>query len=152
MPGRREVDQASAGANQRDNPVYKDKVAEVIGAELRLKAVHRMAQWSRHYSGIGDDHIESLPTSQEFAGAGADALQAGKIESDQFEAAAIRRGVLSHLRGRGLGFLEVPRCSYYLRAVCRKSPRCLHPDARRYAGDQNPFAMQIDPRQDIVCG
>src|SRR5580658_1157784 len=48
MSGRRKVNQASAGANQRGNPVYQDKVAQVIGAELRLKSVHRVAKWSGH--------------------------------------------------------------------------------------------------------
>jgi hypothetical protein len=63
----------------------------------------------------------------------------------------IRRGILSHLCRRGFSFDKVPRRSYCLRAVCRKNPRRLHPDARGHASDENPFAMQIDPSQDIVC-
>src|SRR5579863_9745346 len=100
MPGRREVDQATARANQRRNAIDQYKMAEVVGAELRLKAVQGVPKWSRHYSCIGDDHVESLPARQEFVGAGADAFQAGQIERDQLEAAPIRHGVLSHLRGR----------------------------------------------------
>src|SRR5579863_6748542 len=103
MPGRREVDQASAGANQRSNSVDQYKMAEVVGAELSLKTVQRVPKWRRHYSCIGYDHVESLPARQEFVGAGANALQTGQIERDQLEAAAIRRGVFSHLRGRGFG-------------------------------------------------
>src|SRR4029077_2353523 len=128
MPGRREVDQASAGANQRGNAVDQYKMTEVVGAELRLKTVHGVPKWRRHDSCIGYDHVESLATRQKFIGAGADALQTGEIERDQLEAAAIRRGVLSHLRGRGCGFLKIPRCSYHMRAVGRKSPRRLNPD------------------------
>src|SRR5579862_1725157 len=75
MPGRREVDQASAGANQLSNAIDQYKMAEVVGAELRLKAVHGVSKWSRHYSCIGYDHIESHPTRQEFVSACADALQ-----------------------------------------------------------------------------
>src|SRR4029077_17604022 len=99
MSGRREVDQASAGGNQRGNAIDQYKMAEMVGAELRLKTVQRMPKWRRHYSCVGYDHIEILPSRQKFVGAGANALQAGQIELDQLEAAAIRRGVLSHLRG-----------------------------------------------------
>src|SRR5260370_12907096 len=52
MPGRREVDQASAGANQRGNAIDEYEMAEMIGPELRLKAVHGVPQCSRHYSSI----------------------------------------------------------------------------------------------------
>src|SRR5579872_5336434 len=111
MSGRCEVNQASAGANQRGNAIDQYKMAEVVGAELRLKTVQRVAKWRGHDSCIGYDHVESLPARQKFVGAGANALQAGQIKRDQLEAATIRRGVLSHLRRRGFGFLKVPRCS-----------------------------------------
>src|ERR1700722_1183433 len=150
MPGRREVDQASAGANQRSNSVDQYKMAEGVGAELRLKAVHGVPEWSRHDSCISYDDVESLPARQEFVGAGADALQTGKIERDQLEAATLRRGVLLHLRGRSGGFLKVPRCSCYLGAVGRKCPRRLDADARGHTGDENAFPVQIDSRQNLI--
>src|ERR1700723_2449839 len=53
MPGRREVDQTTARANQRGNAIHQDKMAEVVGAELRLKAVQGVPKWSRHDSRIG---------------------------------------------------------------------------------------------------
>src|SRR5579862_5908423 len=87
MPGRREVDQASAGANQRSNAIDQYKMAEVVGAELRLKAVHGVPKWSCHYSCVGYNHVERLSARQEFVGAGADALQTRQIERDQLEAA-----------------------------------------------------------------
>src|SRR6478672_11589144 len=121
MPGRREIDQTSAGANQRSNAIDQDKMAKVVGAELRLKTVQRVPEGSRHYSSIGYDDVERLPTRQKFVGAGANALQAGQIERDQLEAAAIRPGVFSHLHGRGFGFFKVPRYSCHVRAVGRKS-------------------------------
>jgi hypothetical protein len=37
-------------------------------------------------------------------------------------------------------------------AVGRKSPRRLNPDARGNARDKNAFSVQIDPRQNLVCG
>src|SRR5882757_10096755 len=149
MPGRREVDQASAGANQQGNAIDQYKMAEVVGAELRLKTVQRVPKWRRHYSCIGYDDVESLPARQKFVGAGANALQTGQIERDQVECATIRRGVLLHLRGRGCGFLKVPHCSCHLRAVGRKSPCRLNADARGYAGDKNAFPVQIDSRQNL---
>src|SRR6202035_4868966 len=150
MSGRREVNQASAGANQRGNAIDQYKMAEVVGAELRLKTVQRVRKWRRHYSCVGYDHIESLPARQKFVRAGANALQAGQIERDQLEAAAIRRGVLSHLRGCTFGFLKVPPCSCPLRAVGRKSPPRLNADAGGHAGDENAFPVQIDSRQNLV--
>jgi hypothetical protein len=146
MPGRREVDQATARANQRGNTIDQYKMAEVVGAELRLKAVLCMPKWSRHDSRIGYDNVESLTARQEFVGAGANALQIGQIERDQPEAAPIRRSGLSHLRSCAFGFLTVPRCSYNLRAVGRESPRRLNANTRGYAGDQNSFPVQIGPR------
>src|SRR5579863_10439689 len=98
MSGRREVNQASAGANQRGDAIDQYKMAEVVGAELCLKTVQRVPEWRRHYSCIGYDHVESLPARQKFIGACADALQTGQIERDQLEAAPVRRNVLSHLR------------------------------------------------------
>src|SRR5579863_3105249 len=141
MPRRREVDQASPGADQRGDAIDQYKMAEVVGAEPRLEAVDGVPKWSRHYSCIGYDHVESLPARQEFVGAGADAVQTGQIERDQLEAATIRRGVLSDLRGRGFGFLKVPRCAYNLRAAGRKSPRRLNADARGHSGDENSFSV-----------
>jgi hypothetical protein len=126
-------------------------MAEVIGAELRLKAVHGVPERSRHDSRISYDHVESLAARQEFAGAGADAIQTGQIERDQLKAATVRCGVFSHLRGCGFGFFKVPRCSCHVGAVGRQSPRRLNADARGHACDENAFSVQIDPRQNIVC-
>jgi hypothetical protein len=98
------------------------------------------------HSCISYDQVESVPARQEFIGAGADALQTGQIDRDQLEAATIRRGVFSHLCGRGFSLHKVPCRSYYLRAVCRKSPRRLNADARGHASDENAFSVQIDSR------
>ena len=57
-------------------------MAKMVGAELRLKAVHGVPEWSRHYSSIGYDDV-ALPARQEFVGARADAPQSGQIERDQ---------------------------------------------------------------------
>src|ERR1700722_4612103 len=117
MSGRCDVDQASTGANQWGNAIDQYKMAEVVGAELRLKTVHGVPKWSGHDSCISYDHVESLAARQKFIGAGANALQAGQVERNQLEAATIRHGVLSHLCSRGCGFLKVSRGSRHLRAM-----------------------------------
>src|SRR5579871_4774770 len=66
MPGRRKVDQASACADQRGYAIYQNKMAEVVGTELRLKTVHGVPKWSGHDSCIGYDHVESLAARQKF--------------------------------------------------------------------------------------
>src|SRR5580658_5273341 len=48
MTGGRQVDQPSSGTDQWRNPVDEDKVTEMICAELRFKAVHRVAERSGH--------------------------------------------------------------------------------------------------------
>jgi hypothetical protein len=42
---------------KRRNPVDQDKMSKVIGAELRFKAVRRLAQRRGHYAGVGDDDV-----------------------------------------------------------------------------------------------
>src|ERR1700756_3033208 len=58
MPGRCEVDQPSAGADQRGYAIYQNKMAEVVGAELRLKTVHGVPKWSGHDSSYANDNFE----------------------------------------------------------------------------------------------
>src|ERR1700739_2036253 len=61
MPARREVDQASAGTNQRSDPIDQNKMAEMVGAELRLKTVHGVPEWRGHDSCIGYEQVDSFP-------------------------------------------------------------------------------------------
>jgi hypothetical protein len=96
VTGRRHVDQASSGANERRNPVDQHKVAQVIGPELCFEAVGCVAELCGHYSGIGDDYIQRFAFLQQPVGSGAHALQVGKIEFNEFEASAVGCGVLSH--------------------------------------------------------
>ncbi len=48
---------------------------------------------------------------------GAHAFQVGKVEFHQFEASAIRAGVVSQLFGRSLGLVQIPRRAYNLSTV-----------------------------------
>src|SRR6266852_1932823 len=60
VPCGRQVDQPSPCADKRPNPVHQDKMAQMIGAELRFKAVRGMAKRCGHHSRISDDHVEGL--------------------------------------------------------------------------------------------
>jgi hypothetical protein len=80
-----------------------------------------VAKWRCHHSRIGDDHVKRLSLADQAFGAGADALQVRKIERDQLEATTVRSSILLHLCGRGLGFYQIPRRSYDVHTVCRKS-------------------------------
>src|SRR4030095_7568730 len=61
---RRQIDQPPSRADERRNLVDEHKVAQVISAELRLKAVRRMAKGRGHHSGIGDDHVEGVASCE----------------------------------------------------------------------------------------
>ena len=105
-------------ADKRRNPVDQDKVAQVIGAELRLEAVGRMPKRRGHHARVGDDDIEGFALRQQSIGAGAHALETGEIERNQLEASAVRRSVCSHLGGRRFGLGQVARRAHYLCAMC----------------------------------
>src|SRR5512147_2077280 len=65
---RRKVDQAPAFADKRGDPVHKDEMAQVIGTEWRLKAVRRVTERRRHYSGVSDDHVQRFSFGKQFVG------------------------------------------------------------------------------------
>jgi hypothetical protein len=102
-------------------------VAQVIGPELRLESISRFAKWCGHHPGVGDDYVEGLALLQQSIGASPHAFQIGEIEFDQLETAAVRGAVLSHLRGRAFGFVQVARRPQHLRAMRGKRPRRLNP-------------------------
>src|SRR5262249_50923492 len=75
---RGKIDQPSAFADQRCYPIDQDKMAKVIGAELRLKAIRGMAKRCGHHSGISDDHIKGLTAGEQSIDAVMHALEIGK--------------------------------------------------------------------------
>src|SRR5260370_9009265 len=44
VSSRRQIDQSAAGADQRSEAVDEDKVSQVVGSELRLQAIRRVAK------------------------------------------------------------------------------------------------------------
>ena len=86
----REVDQPAAFAQKRRNPVDQDKVAEMIGAKLRLKAIRRVAKGSGHHACVGDNHVEELPLRQQLIRTFTHAFEAGQIKRNQLETSAVQ--------------------------------------------------------------
>jgi hypothetical protein len=82
VTSRRQVDQPPTCTDKRRNPVYQDKVTQVIRAELRLKAIRRMAKRCGHYSCVCDYRVEGFAFGEQSIGAGAHALQIGEIQSN----------------------------------------------------------------------
>src|SRR5580704_9167492 len=74
VSGRRQIYQPPSCTNERRNPVDEYKVTQVIGAELRFKAVGGMAKRCGHHTCIRDDHIEGFIVCEQPVGAGAHAL------------------------------------------------------------------------------
>src|SRR5437588_802518 len=145
MTGRRQVDEPPSIANKRRNPVDQDKVAEVIRPELRFEAVGCVAERVSHQSRIGDHNIERLTFCQQCVGAGAHALQVGKIEFYYFEASTVARSICSHLRGCSRGLIQIPCRAYNLSAPGDQGPRRFHAKSSRNTCHQDPFALQIHP-------
>jgi hypothetical protein len=127
------------------NPVHQDKVAQMIGAELRFKAVRGMAKRCVHHSRIRDHHVEGLTLRQQRIGACSHALKTGESERNQLQAAAVYRSPLLDLCGRRFRLYQIPRRTHDKRAVRGKRPRSLNSDPSRNAGNENPFPAQTGP-------
>ncbi len=131
----------------------------MIGAELRLKAVHGMPEWYCHHSRIGYGQVKRLCRGLQLVGTGADTLQICKIKRDQLEAATVRGSILLHLRGRRSGFYQIPSRSQDVRTVCRKSsatmaepikPVAPETKTRMLYSPSAPFAWRIRDLDGIV--
>src|SRR5215813_12023921 len=149
VSGGRQIDNASTWTNEKSNPVDQNKVAEVIGAELHFKAIDGFGKRCCHDASVGDDDVERLAFCDKFVCRGANAFEAGKIEFDQFEAAATGSGIFFHLSGCGFGFRQIARGADDVCAVCDEGTRGFNTDSGRNACDEKAFALQINARQDF---
>ena len=52
----------------------------MIGAELHLEMVGRIAKRRGHHACVGDDHVEGLALSEQLIGAVSDARKTSQIE------------------------------------------------------------------------
>jgi len=76
----READQPPTCTDKRSNPVDQYKVAQVIGAELRLEGVSRTAKGSGHHTCIGDNSVERFAPFQEVTSAVSHAFKISQVK------------------------------------------------------------------------
>jgi hypothetical protein len=86
-----------------------------------------VAERCGHHSRLGDDNVEGLTFGLQVVSASAYALQAGKIEFNQFEASAMGRGVFARLLGCSFGLVQIPCGTHNGSAVSGKRTRRLTP-------------------------
>src|ERR1700735_3477679 len=87
----READQPPTCTDKRSNPVDQYKVAQVIGAELRLEGVSRTAKGSGHHTCIGDNSVERFAPFQEVTSAVSHAFKISQVKLNYFEAVTFSR-------------------------------------------------------------
>src|ERR1700722_20074577 len=107
MSRRRQIHESPAVANQPSNPVDEDKVAQMVGSELCLETVGRVAERCSHNARVGDNDVEQLTLCKELIRRSAHALEITKIKLNLLEASAVCCSVLAHLRGRALRFRQI---------------------------------------------
>src|SRR5215469_8339310 len=100
----------------------------MIGAELRLKAVRRVAKWSRHYAGVRNDGVEEVAFCKQLVGASSYILKAGEVELNQLERSAFGFCILSHLCRRHISLGQVPYDAHNVCAVHDKRSSSLNSD------------------------
>ena len=151
MAGRRQIHQPRARLHQRRDPIDQHEMAEMVGPELRLEPVRRLAGWRRHDARIADDEIEGLAAGDKRLGASPHARKRSKIELDQLQAAAIR-SVGAHRRGRRFRLGQIARRADHLGAVRRERAGRLDAKAGRHPGHQHALAAQAYAVQHFVGG
>jgi hypothetical protein len=152
MAGRGKAYQAATILDKGCDPVHEDEVAQMVGAELRLKSVFGFAEWSCHYARIRDHYIERFAFRDEFIRGGTDALQAGKIQLDQLKATTADLGSFRDLPGCSLRLLKVASGAYDIRSMRREGAGRLHAETSGDPGHKNSFALQVDTGKNLIGG
>src|ERR1700678_1758561 len=98
----------------------------MIRAELRFESILCLAERSRHYSGIGDDHIEQTTIGYQLVRSGAHTLQAGEIEFNHLEARSTLCRGLAHFGGSPPCLVQIARCAHNVRAMGRERTCCFY--------------------------
>src|SRR5580698_4412798 len=131
MTGGRQVDEPASFADERSDAVDKEKVTEMICAELRFKAVYRLAERRGHNAGIGDYHVKEFLFCKQRIGSSACTFEAGEIKFDKLEATAALCRSLAHFRRCRFSLGQIARRTHNVRAVSGKRPRRLDTEASR---------------------
>jgi hypothetical protein len=150
VAGGGDVHEPPARRDQCRDTIDQHEMAEMIGAELRLETFRGVAKGRSHNACIGDHGVERPAIGNKRVCAGADALKRGEIQLDQLEAAV--RGQGADLVRGALGLGAIAHRADHLRPVRCQRPRGLDAKSGRYAGDQNAFSAEIDPRQHFISG
>src|ERR1700722_11299299 len=109
-------------------------MAEMIGAELRLKSVGGVAERCGHHAGVGDDGVEGFALGDEFVRGGGNTFEVGEVDPDDLEASAVGGCVFADLSGCGFSFLQITSGADDVRAVSGERPRGLDANAGGNAG------------------
>ena len=102
-------------------------MAEMVGPELGLEPIRRLAEWRRHDARVANDEVERLAVVDERVGADAHAVERRKVKLDQLKSAAVRGG--AHARGGRLRLGQIARGSHHLGAVSGERAGRLHAEA-----------------------
>ena len=91
-------------------------MTQVVGPELRLKTVCRLAEGACHHAGVCNHKVERLPRGVKTLGAGAHASKRSEVKFDELKPAAIG-GLAANTCGRRISLVEVPSRPNNLRSV-----------------------------------
>jgi hypothetical protein len=131
MRARGDRDDASGDARQQQ--IREREVAQVVGAELQLKAIGGAAQRRNHDPGVVDQQVDlTIPAR----GKRPDRGEAGEVEFAYL-------GLAGDARGRRVTLLEVAHGQRHLRARRRQDPRCRPADTAVRAGNDHAPVRNI---------
>ncbi len=110
-----------------------------------------MAKRGGHDAGIGNDHVEWPALREQTVGAGAHALQAGKIQLDEFKGTAMGRCRFPHLGRGAIGFRQIARGTDDVGSMRHKRSCGFHSQACGNPGNEDAFAPEIHSGKNFVC-
>ena len=135
--------------SKRHELVDEHEMAEVIGSELRFETVGGLALRTRHYAGIGDDHIEGFALREQFVCGFAYALERGEVGFDQLDRRVADCGIACRQRVRAPSARSraVPTT---VRAMRDERASSFNAEARRDAGYEHALAGKIDALEHFI--
>jgi hypothetical protein len=117
-------------------------MAQVIGPELRFKAIFGKAFRAGHDAGIGNDEIERLAFRHEPVRRATHAGKRGKVHLHQL--------YIRNLAGGGMALIQIAHGADDRRAMGGKSAGGFNAKTGGNAGDQNALACEIDAGQHLI--
>ena len=127
----------------RQQPVAHDEVAQVIGDELLLKAVHLLKLRQRHDARVEDQHVDRDPERLDAIGASDDGRKVREFDDH-------RRGAALDPRAGLLGLFQRARGADDVGTAGGKYPHRFVTQARVAPGDERCLAAEIDALDDLL--